>query len=116
MLKDGWTIEDAEAVLAGTNEEEIARTLIWITMSTPDPVWSQEMCIRFARHENQYVRGNAVLGFAHLARTNGDIDRKRVSPIVAAALSDPSPFVRGHAENASDDIAHYLGWPRRDAG
>jgi len=115
MLQDGWTKSEAEAILAGDNRTAMVRTLIAIAMDPPDLDWAQEICIRFARHEDDYLRGNAILGFGHIARVLRALDRKRVSPIVLAALSDPSPFVRGHAESACDDLSHFLGWPARQA-
>lgn len=115
MLTEGWTKSEAEAILAGDNRTAMVRTLIAVSMDPPDLDWAQEICIRFARHEDDTLRGNAILGFGHIARVLGALDRKRVSPIVTAALSDPSPFVRSHAESACDDLAHFLGWPTRQA-
>jgi hypothetical protein len=31
-------------------------------------------------------------------------------PVVQAALRDPHEYVRGQAEAAADDLAHFLGW------
>jgi hypothetical protein len=56
------------------------------------------------------VRGNAILGFAHLARRFRRLDRAVVEPLVVTALSDPDPYVSGHALEATDDLRHFLGW------
>jgi hypothetical protein len=53
-----------------------------------------------------------------LARTCGRLDEKLVRPLVAAALLDSHPYVRGRAVEAASDAAHYLEWSmesRRDA-
>ena len=56
------------------------------------------------------MRGAAILGFGHLARTTGKLDEAVVMPIVKAALTDPSPVVVGRAEDAVSDLQHWLGW------
>jgi len=79
-----------------------------VSMEPPDCAWAQEVCLSLAAHEHFYVRGNAILGFGHLARTCGQLDLARVMPLVSAALSDKNDFVRSHAEDAADDIEHFL--------
>jgi hypothetical protein len=56
------------------------------------------------------VRGNAVLGFGHLARRFRRLDEGVVRPIIENALLDADPYVRGQADAAADDVAHFLGW------
>jgi hypothetical protein len=67
----------------------------------------QAACIRLAANDDEVVRGNAVLGFGHLARRFGELLPEGVS-VVRAALSDPSEYVRGQAHAAADDISHFL--------
>ena len=106
----GWTKDDVDAVLAAGNPDDLLYVPIVISMSTPDPDWSQELCIELSAHPHFNVRGNAILGFGHLARVTGSLDRARVEPLVRAALQDINEFVRGQAESAKDDLKHYLGW------
>ena len=107
---DGWTEQDVEEVILRGDPEELLYVPIVVSMDPPDPDWSQQICLRLVVHDHWNVRGNAILGFGHLARTTGQLDKDRVLPLVTGALSDPSEYVRGHANDAADDIANYLGW------
>lgn len=69
-----------------------------------------QACVVSAGSVNDKLRGNAILGFGHLARRFGELDRALVEPLVAAGLRDPSGYVRSHAESAADDLSHFLGW------
>jgi len=109
-FKDGWTEQDVEDVIARGDPQELLYVPIVVSMDPPDPDWSQEICLRLADHEHWNVRGNAVLGFGHLARTTGQLDKSRVMPLVTSALTDSNSYVRGHAKDAVDDISHHLGW------
>jgi len=109
-FRDGWTIGDVEAVLADGDPHKLLYVPILITMDSPDCRWSQEICLRLAVHPDPIVRGNAVLGFGHLARTCGELDEAVIKPLIASALRDDHPHVRGQATNAADDTSHFLGW------
>lgn len=109
-FKDGWTEQEVETVISRGNPDELLYVPIVVSMDPPDPEWSQEICLRLATHAYCKVRGNAILGFGHLSRTTGKLDKNRVLPIVDNALSDPNDYVRGHAHAAADDIKHFLGW------
>jgi hypothetical protein len=109
-FKDGWTEQDVEEVISRGDPEELLYVPIVVSMDPPDPDWSQEICLRLVDHNHWNVRGNAILGFGHLARTTRQLDKNRVMPLVASALSDPNDYVRGHAHSAADDISRYLGW------
>jgi len=75
-----------------------------------DPEWAQDLCLRLAGHPHFNVRGNAILGFAHIARINDELDELRVKPIIEKALNDADPYVSGQADGAIMDIEHFLGW------
>src|SRR5687767_5433360 len=107
-FKDGWTIEDAEAVIARGIPDEMLYVPIVVSMDPPDCEWAQEICISLAAHEHFNVRGNAILGFGHLARTCRKLDLARVLPLVSAALKDKDEYVRGHAIDVVGDFKHYL--------
>ena len=79
-------------------------------MDPPDAAWSQDICLSLVHHDHEIVRGNAILGFGHLARISGELDQALVAPLVTAAMKDPSEYVRGQAVQAFDDISKYLGW------
>jgi hypothetical protein len=107
-FRDGWTEQDVEAVLARGIPEELLYVPIVITMDPPDCAWSEAICLSLAVHPHFNVRGNAILGFGHLARICRRLDLAAVSSVVAAALKDEHEYVRGHAEDAAGDILHYL--------
>lgn len=108
-FRDGWTEQDVEAVIARGLPDEILYVPIVITMDPPDLDWSEAICLALARHPHFNVRGNAVLGFGHLARTCRRLNVAAVVPVIAAALRDEHEYVRGHAEDAAGDLMHYLG-------
>ena len=58
---------------------------------------------------DETVRGNAVLALGHIARIHGALDRAKADAILRRAKGDDSAYVRGQAEAAGDDIAHFLG-------
>ena len=101
-------MEEVEAVIARGIPEEVLYVPIVVSMEPPDCEWAQEICISLASHEHFNVRGNAILGFGHLARTCRRLDLPRVLPLVSAALKDESEYVRGHAIDVVGDIKHYL--------
>ena len=115
-LPPDWTPADIEAVIVENDPEKMPYVPIAVSVGCDDVdrQWAESVCVRLTSHPQEWVRGNAILGFGHLAREFCTLDRATVEPLVRAALSDPSPVVRGQAETASDDIAHFLGWSPRD--
>ena len=109
-FKDGWTIDEMEEAIKKNNPEELLYVPIWITMDPPDCEWACNICVKLSTHENFNVRGNAILGFGHLARTCGKLEEEIVKPIIEAALNDKNEYVRGQAQDAVSDIEQYLKW------
>jgi hypothetical protein len=109
---DGWDETKVEAVLARGDPEELLYAPIVVSLDPPDCAWSFNICRTLATHADPRVRGNAILGFGHLARTCGDLQRD-VAPLIEAALNDPEEYVRHHANDAAHDINHFLGWGLR---
>jgi hypothetical protein len=69
--------------------------------------FTQRLCQKLALHPHETVRGNAILGFGHLARRA----KKLQSPslrLIEAGLRDPSDYVRGQAWAAASDAAFFL--------
>lgn len=109
-FEDGWTRQDVEAVLQEANPRALLYVPIVVAMDPPDAKWAEAICVTLAAHVDPNVRGNAILGFGHLARTTRELDRAVVLPLVVRALSDEDEYVRGQAHAAADDLEHYLGW------
>ena len=108
-FKDGWTEQDVELVIARDLPDELLYVPIVITLDSPDCAWSERICLALAAHNHYNVRGNAILGFGHLARTCGRLNLDAVLPVISAALNDTHWYVRSHAHDAAGDLLHYLG-------
>jgi len=104
-----WSRDTVEHALAIDDVEGLLSAVIAVSMHE-DSEYSEQLCVRLSRHPNFNVRGNAVLGFGHIARVHGKLDRKVVYPIIAEALKDGNEYIRGQAEYAKDDTTHFLGW------
>jgi hypothetical protein len=101
---------EIEAVIDEDDVEELLGAVIDIAMAAEDAEWAQQSLLRLADHADTTVRGNAIIGFAHLAERFGALDRERVEPILQAALRDPKEHVREQAEAALDALALTLRW------
>jgi hypothetical protein len=89
--------------------------LLYVAVSVAlygEPTWAAKVCERLARHSNFNVRGNALLGFGHLARLHrgAGLSRPVVKALIEAGLRDADPYVRGQADAAADDLEHFLQW------
>ncbi len=102
--------DEVEQALARNDPEELLRVVIGVALYEEDLGYSQQLCIRLSSHEHFNVRGNAVLGFGHLARRFRTLNKTLVKPIIERSLRDPSDYVRGQAVDAADDVAHFLKW------
>jgi hypothetical protein len=108
-----WTASEIEAALIHDQPDELSLAVLSAALYASDRAWAEDICIRLAQHHNENVRGNAILGFGHLARLHGELTQSRVQPLIEKALDDPSKYIRGHAENAADDVTHFLKWSVR---
>ena len=100
----------AEAAIARGESAELLYVPIAVSLHAERLAWAQAVCARLAAHPHFNVRGNAVLGFGHLARRFRRLERAVVEPLVLRALTDPDPYVRGQAHAAADDLQQFLGW------
>jgi hypothetical protein len=109
-LSDGWTTESIDRMLASGDDTRLHEVPIAISLNPPDCEWAVAICTELADHSDPTVRGNAVLGFGHLARTCPDVP---LSDIVAArlgaALDDAESYVAGQAMSAHEDIVRFRG-------
>jgi len=105
-----WSHEAVEQALRDDDTEALLRAVIGVSMHADDWRYAQDLCIRLSSHAHFNVRGNAVLGFGHVARVHRRLDRALVQPIIQAALRDKSDYIRGQAVCAKDDTAFFLEW------
>jgi hypothetical protein len=102
---------EAEAALEGEEPAELLGLIIDLALVAEDAAWAEHCLLRLAAHPHTDVRGNALMGFAHLAARPGGLDRERVQPVLQAALRDEKAYVREQAEACLEE----LGW-EPDAG
>lgn len=101
---------DIEASLEVDDPIELMDLIVEVALDESDRSFAENCCVRLARHRNAMVRGNAVLGFGHLARRFGQLDGRRVHRLVDIALYDHSEYVRDQARSAAEDLRTFLAW------
>lgn len=109
-LREGWTLADVEAAIVRDDPAELAVAVIWVSLDPPMRIWSEHICVLLSGHRCPRVRGNAILGFGHLARIYRYLNRRLVQPIIEAGLKDSEFVVREQADAAASDVEWYLGW------
>jgi len=105
-FKDGWTESQVEEVIERNSIDEVLYAPIVVSMDPPSFEWSNAVCLKLCEHPDETVRGNAILGFGHLARTCGRVSSSAIEKVREAFL-DESNYVQGHAIDAKDDIEHF---------
>ncbi len=99
-----------EAAFERDDPQELEDLVLEIALDAHEREWAQACCAELARHRNANVRGNALVGFGHLARRFGQLDPQRIKRIVSIALWDRSDYVRRQARSAAEDLATFLDW------
>ena len=102
--------EEVESAISRDDPDELLRAVLSAALHSDNPDWAEDICLRLAKHENFNVRGNAVLGFGHIARIHRQLDESRVKPLIEAALRDESEYVRDQAGAAADEVEFFLKW------
>ncbi|WP_440957431.1 hypothetical protein ACFELO_08950 [Oceanicaulis sp. LC35] len=110
MVQDELTPQLVAQIIERGPLEDLQTLPIALALGLPDRVDVQAICLQLAEHEDEYVRGNAVLALGHLARLTGELHETRVRKVLGEALEDDSEFVRGQADNARSDLHMFLGW------
>jgi hypothetical protein len=99
-----------EAALERDAPIELQQLILEVTLECEDREWAECCCAQLAKHRNANVRGNALLGFGHLARRFGRLDRNRVKRLIENGLHAHNEYVRERAESAADDLETFLSW------
>lgn len=93
----------------GSNDTEIVlHAILSAALYSGDGHWAEKIAYKFIDHENPFVRGNALLALAHIARIHGTIDRSRAIDVSRVARYDKDAFVRGHAEDCLEEVQHWI--------
>lgn len=109
-FSNGWTKDEIEASIEHDRVKELIYVPIVITMKPIDCKWAEAICVNLTNHGNTNVRGNAILGLGHLARTCRRLNKSVVEPLIQAGLKDRSKIIRGQAQSAAEGIEQFLGW------
>ncbi len=96
------------AAIEANDVEALRPMIIGMALEEEDLQFAQRMCVQLSSHADEIVRGNAILGFGHLARLFGELDDRSMD-VVRAGLEDESHYVRGQAHAAASDLKHFLG-------
>jgi hypothetical protein len=103
-------MQEVDSAIEENDPEELLGVIIDVSLAAEDAMWAQVCFARLAQHENVDVRGNAMIGFAHLAKRFGELDQEIVEPILEAGLKDEKEYVREQAEAALSELRGELGW------
>src|SRR5689334_9371649 len=88
------TADQVEAALERDDPDELRYAVLAAAFYADDGAWAERVCLQLAAHRHPTVRGNAVLGFGHIARIHRALNRARVEPVIRTALDDSDSFVR----------------------
>jgi hypothetical protein len=89
--------------------EDLRTAIVSLALRDNDRAFVERACIDLSAHADEFVRGNAILGFGHIARRFRLLDRSCI-PIIERGLDDTSEHVRGQAWAAADDVVFFLKW------
>ena len=101
---------DVFAAIERDDPQELLHVPVALSMYDPDYDFALSICLELSRHPDPTVKGNAILGFGHLARRFRKMDEARTRPIVEQALGHEDFHVSGHAHSAADDISFFTDW------
>lgn len=101
--------------IARDDVEYLRSGIVAAALNEDDYETVHRMCVVLSAHADEYVRGNAVFGFGHLARLFSTVSAGDAE-IVRAAFEDGAAHVRGHANSAADDILMFVGVDVRKPG
>lgn len=94
--------------VAANDVEKLGPMIVAAALQEEDFDFVQRICVQLSSHSDEIVRGNAVLGFGHLARLFEALSDEAVD-IVRERLRDHSSYVRGQAHSAAGDLSNFLG-------
>lgn len=103
------THEAFSEISCGDDYAALSEAVVSLALYDSDQAFCEQKFFELAKHDNEYVRGNAILGFGHLARRFGECSPE-VRELVITASRDKSDYVKGQSTSAIDDLTFFLGW------
>ncbi len=91
------------------DSEELSRVIVGLALADADGSFVERACLRLSTHDDEFVRGNAILGFGHLARRFGALSPV-CKPVIERGIVDKSEHVRSQSWAAASDTHFFLGW------
>ncbi|QMV16763.1 hypothetical protein [Vibrio spartinae] len=101
------TKDEAIAVLDKAQSTEELCVLLLGLCEIEDWEWVQEQYLKYIHDEDKWVSSSAITGLGHLARINGNLDKKRVITTLEQ-LAQNRPELEGKISDALSDIDIYL--------
>lgn len=105
-----YTQAEIDKAVKENNADRLLLMVLSVALYSDDQEYAENFCVQLSNHEHFNVRGNAILGFGHIARIHRKLNEKRVKPIIKNALKDENEYVSGHANDVVDDTKHFLKW------
>jgi len=108
IIAETFSIGDIEKVIAKNDVYELSY-LSMALLRYREQNFVERVCLCLSSHENETVRGNAILTFGHIAGLYKKLIDLNIIGVVGKALCDESEYVRGQANCAADDLEDFLG-------
>ncbi len=96
--------QEVEEILKNGTPLAISEALVSAAFHQSDREFARRVIFEYARNGKQGTRATAVLCIGHIARIDGDVPQDLTVELVADALRDEDPAVRGQAIAALQDI------------
>ncbi|HET7459990.1 MAG TPA: hypothetical protein VFJ82_02035 [Longimicrobium sp.] len=108
---DPITRVQAEKMFASGDSRQILRAVLRLSLHGPDFAYAERKALELCAHPDVWVRRNAATALGHVSRVHGSVDVDAVMHALVALLDDPEVF--GEADDALDDVEHYMKTDRR---
>ena len=102
--------EEVELAISKNDIDKLRVAILSVALYEADLKFAENICVVCSKHEDPGVRGNAILGFGHIARIHRKLDEGKTKLLIEEALQDADAYVREHAESAADDVELFLSW------
>lgn len=93
-------VSTIESALEKDDPEALLTVVLSAALHSDDRDFAEDVCVRLADHSHFNVRGNALLGFAHIARIDRELTETIVRPLILKGLEDENEYVQGQALDA----------------
>ena len=108
--------EKAEAAFRRNDPAELLLVVIGVGLHCGDLAWAEDFCLRLSSHPHFNVRGNAILSLGYLARRFKTLNRPESMEAIRCGLTDEDRYVRGHADDAANDVEWFAKLNVRSSG